>query len=203
MNALANIIDNRQAPIWIGLVAGLIGVGSALVATSDPSEQALLAARWTARTAAPVFLVVYLASTVARLSPSPITKAVMRRRRQWGLGFALAHTIHLAALLVNITAFRPRPLESLTAGAIAYAMIYIMALTSTNAAQRKMGKWWKRVHKLGIHYIWFIFTASYALRSISEEAHYHLEGRIMFPVMLAALGLRILVWWRGRIKRLG
>ena len=201
MSFIAQSIDNRLSPICVGLAAGLIGVISALVVSSDPSEQALLAARWTARTAAPVFLIVYLASTFARLSPSPLTKAVMRRRRQWGLGFALAHTIHLAALLVNITIYRPRPLESLTAGAIAYAMIYIMALTSTNAAQRKLGKWWKRIHTFGIHYIWLIFTASYALRSVSEVESYHLEGRIMLPVMLAALGLRIFAWRRSKAKR--
>ncbi len=201
MSVLARAIDSRWVPISIGLVAGIIGVAAAFLFTGDPSEQALLAARWTARTAVPVFLVVYLASTLARLNPSPITKSLMRWRRQWGLGFALAHTIHLAALAVNITVYRPRPLESLTAGAIAYAMIYIMALTSTNAAQRSLGKWWKRIHTFGIHYIWFIFTASYALRSISDEAHYHLEGRIMLPVMLAALGLRFLAWRRGRRKR--
>lgn len=132
-----------------------------------------------------------------------LTKALMRRRRQWGLGFAIAHSIHLAALLVNILAFRPRAWESLIAGAIAYAIIYVMAFTSTNSAQRRMGRWWKRIHSVGIHYIWFIFTASYALRAVGDDPAYFLEGRALMAVMLLALGIRLLAWRKQSARKSG
>ena len=196
MSGLARFIDSRAAPLWIGVIAGLIGVLAAFIYTSDPSQEALLAARWTARTAVFVFLVTFLASSMVRLWPSDLTKAIMRRRRQWGLGFAIAHSIHLAALAVNVLVYRPRPWESLIAGAIAYAMIYIMAITSTNAVQRKLGKWWRYIHKFGIYYIWFIFTASYSLRATGDDPAYYLEGRIMTPVMFATLLIRIWAWYK-------
>lgn len=189
---IAKLIDNRLPPLLIGLTAGLFAVAMAFLFAADAPERALLAARWTARAALPVFLVTYLASSLVRLHPTDLTKAVMRRRRQWGLGFAIAHTIHLAALLINITIYQPRPLESLIAGAIAYSAIYIMALTSTNAAQRRMGRWWKRIHTFGIHYVWFIFTASYALSALGDDPQYYPQGWALMTVMVAALGVRVL-----------
>lgn len=201
MSGLIKLLDNRQTPLWVGLIAGLFAVAMAFIYSGDPSERALLAARWTARTALPVFLVTYLASSLVRLKPSPLTKTILRYRRQWGLGFAIAHSIHLVALLVNITIYRPRPLETLFAGGVAYAMIYIMALTSTNAAQRRLGKWWKRIHKFGIHYIWFIFAASYTLSAIGDDPQYYLNGRIFILVMLAALGIRLVAWNKARAIR--
>ncbi len=193
-------IDSRTAPLLIGLFAGLFAVGMAFLFAVEPSERALLAARWTARAAMPVFLVTYLASSLVRLRPSDLTRALMRRRRQWGLGFAIAHTIHLAALLINIIIYRPRPLDSLIVGGIAYSAIYVMALTSTDTAQRRMGRWWKRIHTFGIHYAWFIFTASYALGALGDDPQYLLAGWTLMIVMIAAFGVRILA---RRKKRVG
>ena len=166
-------------------------MAAALVAGQGAPQEALLAARWTARTAAPVFLVAYLASTLWRLWPGALTAALLKRRRQWGLGFALAHSIHLAALLVNIIAFRPRPAATLIGGGLAYALIYLMAFTSNDASQRLLGRWWKWLHRIGIHYIWLIFTISYTSRAVHADPAYHVEGRILAPLFLAALGLRL------------
>ena len=172
-------------------MAGLAAVGAALVAGEGAPQEALLAARWTARAAAPLFLVAYLASTLWRLWPGAITAALLKRRRQWGLGFALAHTIHLAALLVNIIAFRPRPITTLVGGGLAYVLIYLMALTSNDASQRLLGRGWIWLHRIGIHYIWLIFLISYASRAVNADPAYHVEGRLLAPLFLAALALRL------------
>ncbi|MBL8652261.1 MAG: hypothetical protein JNL35_17880 [Sphingopyxis sp.] len=173
------------------MTAGLVAVGAALLAGQGASQQALLAARWTARTAAPVFLIAYLASSLWRLRRGPLTTALLKRRRQWGLGFVLAHSIHLAALLVNIVAFRPRPVSTLVGGGLAYVLIYLMALTSNDASQRLLGRWWKWLHRIGIHYIWLIFTISYASRAFHADPTYHVEGRLLAPLFLAALAARL------------
>ncbi len=195
---MLKLLDNRWTPIVAGLFAGLFAIVMALIFTEASSERALLAARWTARAALPLFLTAYLASSLMRLWPGAFTKAVLRRRRQWGLGFALAHTIHLGALLVNILVYRPREPETLIAGGLAYAIIYVMALTSNSWSMKLLGKWWKRIHKTGIHYIWFIFTASYAGRIFHEDPGYHLEGRALTAVTLTALVIRFAAWRRVR-----
>jgi DMSO/TMAO reductase YedYZ heme-binding membrane subunit len=194
----AGWLDRRRTPLLAGLAAGLVAVAAALVAGRGAPQEALLAARWTARAAAPLFLVAYLASTLRTLWPGPVTTALRRRRRQWGLGFALAHSIHLAALLVNILAFRPRPVATLVGGGLAYALIYLMALTSNDASQRLLGRGWIWLHRIGIHYVWLVFTISYTGRAFHADPGYHAEGRILAPLFLAALALRLYAQWRPR-----
>ncbi|WP_374542652.1 hypothetical protein [Sphingorhabdus sp.] len=192
--------EQRYFPFAVALALSGFAIGLALWSGPTSSDAALLAARWTARAALPLFLITYLASSLYRLAPGATTRTLLRRRRQWGLAFALAHSIHLAALLVNITLFRPRPLMTLAGGALAYAFIYLMALTSNDAAQRAMGRWWKRLHIVGLHYIWLIFLISYGGRAIHEDPAYHVEGRLFAPLLLVALAIRL--WARfGRGRR--
>ncbi|RJF90396.1 hypothetical protein D3876_09095 [Sphingomonas cavernae] len=178
----------------------------ALWAGSDVIEQSQFAARWTARASFLVFLVAYTASAMARLFPGPVTKALLRRRRQWGLGFALSHTIHLAALITYLSlSGEERPLGVLIGGGLGYALMFAMALTSNDASQRMLGGWWKRLHRLGIHYIWFIFLFSYAGR-LADPDRIQI-GLVFTPIALAALGLRITARYkslrRGRAATAG
>ncbi len=186
---IATLLNNRWTPIWLALAIALIAIALGVVVGETPAEQAKLAARWTARVALPLFLVAYVASSLLRLWPGELTRALVRRRRQWGLGFALAHTIHLGALAHNVLNYDPRSLPSLFPGGLAYVMVYVMALTSNDASMRALGRNWKRLHTFGMHYIWFIFTASYALRLFKPEMM--TTGLVFTPVMLAALGLRL------------
>lgn len=165
---------------------------------SDAAERAGLAARWTARAGLPLFLIAFLASTLVRRWPGAATRALVRRRRQWGLGFALAHTIHLAALGVNILVYAPgRTWQSLLGGGLAYAILYLMALTSTDSWQRRLGRWWRRLHIFGIYYLWFIFTVSYAGRAFGNDPEKRMTGIILGAAMLAALALRL---WPRRAR---
>ena len=47
-------------------------------------------------------------------------------------------------------------------GGLAYGFVFLMALTSTDQAQRWMGiKNWKRLHFVGSHWIWTLFLLTY------------------------------------------
>lgn len=184
-------LDRRSAPLIIGLLAGAVAIAAALLVGASSAEQALLAARWTARTALPVFLVAYLASSLMRLAPGAVSRALMRRRRQWGLGFAIAHSVHLAALAVNVLVFGPaRPWQTLMGGAFAYLLILLMAVTSNDASVRRLGSGWRWLHRIGIHYIWLVFFISYAGR-LAEPAM-RTTGLIFTPLLVAALTIRLL-----------
>lgn len=54
---------------------------------------------------------------------------------------------------------------------------------------RKLGRNWKRLHTAGIHYLWLIFTLTYAIRVVDPETR--VEGVIGTALALGALGLRI------------
>ena len=115
---------------------------------------------------------------------------MLRDRRFWGLGFAACHTVHLFALAVFLKlGDETRPLAAIIPGALAYALLYAMAATSTDAAMRKLGRNWKRLHSVGIHYLWLIFTLAYAVRTLDPETQ--IEGVVGTALALGALGLRI------------
>jgi methionine sulfoxide reductase heme-binding subunit len=186
-------------PFAVALLLSAVAIGAALVVGATPSDDALLAARWTARAALPIFLLTFIASSLYRLAPNGATRALLRHRRQWGLAFALAHSIHLVALLINITQYRPRPLESLLGGGLAYLFVYLMAITSTDGWQRRLGHRWKQLHSIGIHLTWAVFLVGYGSRAFHQDPAYHLEGRVFAPLLLAALAIRLWAkFGRGR-----
>lgn len=190
----------RKWPFLLGLIAGLIALRLGLESGADGVEGWQLAARWTARVGFPILIVTYAASSVAKLWPSGLTRTIWRDRRWWGLGFAACHTVHLYALVTfNQVANRETSTQTLIGGGGAYAIMYVMAFTSNEAAMRVLGRNWKRLHSLGIHWLWFIFAFSYFGRVVEgREMPY---AGIALAVALGALGLRIAVWIKGRNRR--
>ncbi len=177
-------------------VVGLFGYS--LGAT--PEERWLLAARYTARLAFPIFVLVFVASSWNRLWPSRVSRFLVQRRRALGLAFATAHTIHLAALMTrNVVAGERPDAVTLLVGGGAYLVMFAMALTSNDAALRLLGRNWLRLHKVGIYWLWFVFTVSYAKRTFGD----HAEFAPLFGLALAALALRIVARRARRPQRVG
>jgi methionine sulfoxide reductase heme-binding subunit len=191
------LFKSAYAPLILAFILTVKALMIAALFGDGMGDQLLLAARYTARVSFAVFLVAYSASSLLRLWPSEGTKLLVRHRRQWGLGFALAHTVHLAALAAYNVFILNRPgLQALLGGGIAYGLMFVMALTSNKASMKAMGIWWKRMHTLGIHWIWFVFTFSYFGR-LFDPARWT-QGAVLFPLCIAALSLRIWAWQRSR-----
>jgi DMSO/TMAO reductase YedYZ heme-binding membrane subunit len=141
----------------------MIALGFALGATAE--ERWLFATRYTARFSFPIFLGAFTASSWARLFPGDLTRSLLRARRGIGLGFAAAHTVHLAALTAyNATAGRVPTVVTLAGGGLAYAAMFAMAATSNDASVRALGRNWTRLHTFGAYWLWVIFAQSYATR---------------------------------------
>lgn len=193
------MMSARAFPLAVAALLSLGAVALGLLVGVDPVDQAHMAARWTARASFPIFILTYSASSLVRLWPNDATKRWLRYRRQWGLGFAFAHTVHLAALVTFLTiSGQPPKTATLIGGGGAYMLLYAMALTSNDASMRAMGVWWKRLHTLGIHWLWFVFAFSYFGRIFDPGLR--AQGLVLFPVCLAALGLRIAAWAKARRK---
>ena len=189
----------RSSPLFIGFLLAVGAVFAGFWVGDDHLEGAQLAARWTSRVGLAIFLTAYLASTLLALSKSDLTKNLMRRRRQWGLAFAFTHSVHLVMLTYYLTiAGMPPDVITVLGGGLAYVMIYLMALTSNNASMRLLGKNWKRLHVFGIHYIWFIYTFTYAGRL--SDAELLPVGMVGTGVLIAALMLRLWVRFGPRSK---
>ncbi|MEP6010655.1 MAG: hypothetical protein ABJ237_05080, partial [Parasphingorhabdus sp.] len=124
-------------------------------------------------------------------------KALIRRRRQWGLAFAWTHSVHLVALTYFLAiAGTPPDVVTILGGGLAYLLIYLMALTSNNWSMKKLGAKWKYLHSFGIHYIWFIYLLTYAGR-LGDPQMSHI-GIIGVGLLVLALLLRLITRWRKK-----
>lgn len=176
------------------LAAGGGGIAIAVgIAKGDgPVEQAMLAARYTARVSLALFLPLYLAAALARLAPGPASAALVRDRRWWGLAFALAHVIHLAAL---VTYFRlsgdPPHMLTLVGGGFGYAVLAAMTVSSLSPVRPAAGLWRGRLHAFGLHYLWLVFAFTYFGRLFDRPDRF-VQGAIGFAVTIAAGAIRLL-----------
>ena len=121
----------------------------------------------TGRSSLILFAIAFTASSVVSVWPSSLSRWSLRNRRCIGLSFASSHFIHLG-LIISMTVFFPDPfvrdqsMAQWVFGGLAYGFVLLMALTSTDQAQRWMGmKTWKRLNFVGSHWIWTLFLLTY------------------------------------------
>ena len=173
-----------------GAAAALAAALLALAVHDMGAEGLLYATRWTARLSVLIFAAVFAAGGLYRLFGTS-ARPLVTNRRGLGLAFAAAHLVHLGALISWFVVSGEQPLTVvLLGGGIAYALIVAMALTSTDAAQRRLGRWWKRLHLFGIWYVWLIFFQSY-LGRLLEGSERMTQGVYGVTLLVLALGLRL------------
>lgn len=186
---------------WLALLLGLI---TALVlfyfGVGEPGLRAGI--RVTARTSFALFLPAFVASSCVALLPSAGTKWLLRNRRAIGVAFAVSMALHGALILSLATGysrsfFATVQPTSLIGGGIGYVFIALMALTSFDRTAAWIGRRaWKILHKVGMYYLWIVFTFSYIGR-IHAPAYAGL-----LALLFLALGMRLAAAHRRRQRRL-
>ena len=153
--------------------------------------------RVTARSSFVLFLLAFTASAAVRRWPGTVTRWQLANRRQIGLGFAVSHTIHAAAI-AGFAWLDPSGFHAATSpgnfvsGGLAYLFIVLMAATSFDGAVRWLGaRRWRLLHLVGLYFLWISFLITFGKR-IPMSSGYVLP----VAVLLAALALRL--WPQGR-----
>jgi methionine sulfoxide reductase heme-binding subunit len=153
--------------------------------------------RATARTSLVLFTAAYVASSLRALRRGAATKWLLANRRSVGLSYAVSHTLHLGAIgaLSRVAAdFEPATM-TVVFGGIAYVFLYAMALTSSDRAVVAMGTAnWRRLHRAGMHYNWFIFAQSYLRRGFAEPGLYS----ALAAIVVGGAAIRVAAYARAR-----
>ena len=135
---------------------------------------------------------------------STASRWLIRNRRYVGINFAIAHTVHLGALASYFLYLGIAPdTATLLGGGLAYTLIFAMAATSNDWSVNKLGPNWRRLHSVGLHYIWFVFLITYLGRFSGGEAGNTDENMIVIAVVgsslvLIALLIRLTAFWNTR-----
>jgi methionine sulfoxide reductase heme-binding subunit len=153
----------RTLVLATGAVAVLLACANALLHGGWTGEGLGGATRITARFSFGIFILVWSASALAQLWPGHWRTWLRYRRRALGLSFAAAHGVHLVALLTGMLVFsRDSSIVSIVGGGFGYLVILVMALTSTDAAVKRLGRaTWATLHAAGGYIVAGIFAFSY------------------------------------------
>lgn len=165
----------------------------------DAVEGVRAAIRLTARTSLILFSLAFIASSVNRLMPGAASRWLLQNRRYLGLGFAVSHLFHAAAL-VRLALIDPVLFDSLTtpvsfiAGGFAYLVILSLAATSFDRTRNWIGtRLWARLHGIGMWIIWAFFLINFGKRAVMNGMYWP-----AMTIIFLALAIRLL----GRERRI-
>lgn len=183
------VSTRKPWPIAVAAGGALAICGAAALLPGSFKEQLSLATRLTARWSALWFLLAFTARPLFEMFGGR-WRAVLRQRRYIGLGFASVHTIHgMLFVWLIATTDVSRPLVVWIVGGTGYLLMWAMAATSNDAAMRALGRNWRRLHTIGIWWLWTVFTYSYSGRIFREGTQ--VLGITMAGLFLLAALIRI------------
>jgi DMSO/TMAO reductase YedYZ heme-binding membrane subunit len=149
--------------------------------------------RTSAKTSLLFFTAAFVASSARVLWRNDATRWLLANRRYVGVSFAASHFVHLLGIISLVAIVPDFVIEppTLIGGGLAYVFLAAMTATSFDSTAAWLGpRWWKRLHKSGMYYNWFIFFISYLPRAVVESAWY----APFVAVLLAGIGLRAVAW---------
>ena len=184
-------------PLLGTLAAGLLLMAVAVLVLGPDTQGFRQLIRVTARSSLVLFLLAFTASAAARRWPSGFTRWQVANRRQIGLGFAVSHAIHAAAIAgfawIDPSAFDAATSPSnFVTGGLAYVFIILMAITSFDGAVRWLGaKRWRLLHLAGLYFLWISFLITFGKRI-------PVSGGYVLPVAVLLLALALRLWPQRR-----
>lgn len=177
-------------------VLGLNGIG-------EIGVRALI--RATARSSLVLFCAAYAATALVYFWPSGATRWLIRNRRAIGLGFAVSHAIHYAAVYavsqIDPEQFFVEEGRSLTDGVtlLTVFMLFVMVVLSLDWTQEWVGRRvWHSVHWITSAGFWIAFMSSYGDRAVTD-----LDYLPYAFVLVMTMGLRIAAFFAKRRKGTG
>lgn len=178
----------------VGLLSAWVFAPSA---ADSQSEHIGFMLRFTARAAFGLLLLAYIARPLRQLTDK--ARFLLGHRRYLGLAAALAHTVHFAYVSAYLlTSGEPVLWQTIVFGGMAFVLLWLMALTSNNTAQRRMGRWWRPLHVTGMHYAWLIFMQTFLGTAVGTGSPW---AWVMVALGSVALALRLSAWMVQRFKR--
>ncbi|MDG2307784.1 MAG: hypothetical protein P8R42_24660 [Candidatus Binatia bacterium] len=181
-----------EGPVVAYGIIGSVALASvAMLGAAGIGEEGIrLVIRITGRVSMLLFAAAFAASSAFAVSRNATTRWLRRNRRYLGVGFAGSQTIHLlaiVALAATVQEFRDGVgVETLVVGGMAYVFTFAMAATSFDAAVRRLGRGWHRLHLVGS---WWIF-AVFAL-TILPDAGTSVVGAVLSAALIGAWALRV------------
>jgi DMSO/TMAO reductase YedYZ heme-binding membrane subunit len=185
---------------WIVFLCfGLVTIAAAAAWLSTVElidDNIRLVVRHSAKLAFALLILIIAARPLRQLVQKPWSARLLQNRRLIGVAFAGVMTGHLALIVFRFT-YTPEltyPISGLIVGGGAYAMIYLLFITSFNGPTRALGpRRWKILHRTGLVWTGLIFGIPRPFSEISDPEYLMLGIPLLF-----ALTIRFAAWRQSR-----
>lgn len=162
--------------------------------------------QFTVRCAVPLLYVVFAASSLQVLFPSPFGRWLLRNRKYVGLSFAVAMGWQLLFILWLVGIHTEHYVEEVyllsdaIEGVAGYTFLLAMVLTSFKFGRNRLsGKQWKLLHRTAIYYLW-----AYAWSVYWFDLFYYddpvLIDYVYYWAGFLAWGLRMCAWSKKQMQ---
>jgi len=149
--------------VWVWMAAAFLTasvLAAGVLAIFGVNARAIAGAlRVTARFSVLLFWPAYAGGALATLY-GPGFGTLARRRREFGLAFASAHTVHLGLViwLYRISSTPPVPISSAVIFGIGFFWIFVLVLLSVRAVRQNLpARAWRVLQTIGLEYLAFLF----------------------------------------------
>lgn len=191
---------SKNFTVLLGVMLPVAAASIVWLRMAGASDETLIVAlRLTARIAFMIYLLVFVARPLRQLLPGRFTKWLLAERRSLGIAFAAVFSVHLGLIALRFSTIPglEYPLSSALVGGTAYALCYLMLVTSFDGPARALGPGnWRRLHRTGLYFIGAIFLFTL----LPEPGQPILTaGRLWFVVLTAgALIIRLTAFFAVR-----
>jgi sulfoxide reductase heme-binding subunit YedZ len=149
-----------------------------------------------------LFTTVFIAAPLRHFFPSTLTLWLYKRKRAFGLAFALSHAIFAIAVIWLLSSFPETfgervPAIRLVSGLMGFVMIAAMALTSFGNVARFVGVfWWRIIHGVSLYSLALAFIANYARQVV-------MDGKIFFflPLLVSILAYAFRIFYLLDVRK--
>jgi len=187
--------DKRNWQVFVAAFVLTVALSVLWLAGGELSDENIREPmRYSAQLAFALYLVVLVARPLQQLLRRDWTAALLRNRRLVGVAFAAVMTAHLGLIAYRFGSQPELDFSFPFVGASAYAIFYLMLITSFDAPRKAMSlKAWKILHRTGLVVAAFIFGLPRTLEDLSDPDY--LKFGIPFAI---ALLVRVTAWQQSR-----
>jgi len=140
-------------------LAALLGSAATMAVFGIGMKGTTEALRVTGRLSLLLFWPAYAGAVFGRLN-LPVLRSLARLRREFGLGFAAAHSVHAALVLwlFHIAEHRPVSLSTTVVDGIGLAWVYTLSVLSVEHLRRRLKpQVWHLLFNVGLEWIALVF----------------------------------------------
>jgi hypothetical protein len=155
-----------------------------------------LALRGSARFSFLLFWGAY-AGGLLRHAPLAWLKRLSSHRRDFGLSFAAAHSVHLGLILWLYYVSSEQPVSTQTAivDGIGFGFMYLMAVFSFDIARKALNPLaWRILFNIWLEYIAYVFATDFILGHLHDGK---MQSVLYWPFVLMLAGTALLRWTSG------